>query len=93
MAAEHTAFTTSGEDAIRRTIDVEVDTTADRLSPAEFDNFYEIDRTAEEIIKGDYKRVRIIPSIPSLRLIIEHFLFSDSSPVSRRTVTRLRADL
>lgn len=59
MASEHTAFSTSGEDAIARKIDVQVNTTANILASTEFNDFYEIDRTAEEIIKGDYKRVRI----------------------------------
>ena len=59
MASEHTAFSTSGEDAIARTIDVKVDKTADNLVSIEFDNFYEIEQTAGEIVKHDYKRVRI----------------------------------
>jgi diphthamide biosynthesis protein 2 len=53
-----TPFSTSGEDAITRKIDVKVDVTAIQLSPTAFDDFYEIGRTAEEIVKGDYKRVR-----------------------------------
>jgi hypothetical protein len=55
--AEHTAFSTSGEDAITRRIDVKVDTTADQLAAGEFDQFYEIERTTAELIEGDYKRV------------------------------------
>ena len=52
------AFFTAGEDVIKRTIDVEIDETTNRLlSPHEFDLFYEISRTADEIIKGDFKRV------------------------------------
>lgn len=58
MATEYTAFSTSGEDAITRTINVEADETADKLAEDEFDEFYEIERTVEEIVKGDYKRVR-----------------------------------
>jgi diphthamide biosynthesis protein 2 len=60
MATEYTTFSTSGEDAITRTINVKVDTRADPLSQTAFDDFYEIERTAEEIVKGDYKRVRSI---------------------------------
>ena len=56
-ALEHTAFSTSGEDAIKRTIDVKIDETADRLSSHKFNAFYEIERTADEISKGDFKRV------------------------------------
>ena len=55
---EYTAFSTSGEDAITRTIDLEIDDTPDRSSSShEFDAFYEIERAADEIIKGDFRRV------------------------------------
>jgi diphthamide biosynthesis protein 2 len=55
---EHTTFSTSGEDAIKRTIDVQIDETTDLLSSSEeFDAFYEIERTANEIVGGDFKRV------------------------------------
>lgn len=58
MSVENTAFSSSGEDAITRTLDVEVDQTADMLKhPAEFDAFYEIERIAREIEQGDFKRV------------------------------------
>ncbi|EEB95338.1 hypothetical protein MPER_05702, partial [Moniliophthora perniciosa FA553] len=59
MSAENTAFSTSGEEAIKRTIDVTIDETADHLTSEGFDNFYEIDRTAEEIEQGDFKRVAL----------------------------------
>ncbi|KIK64153.1 hypothetical protein GYMLUDRAFT_57148 [Collybiopsis luxurians FD-317 M1] len=60
MSIENTAFSSSGEDAIARTIDVEVDDTAHRLqSTAEFDAFYEIERTANEIQAGNFKRVAL----------------------------------
>ena len=52
------AFSASGEDAIGRHINVETDETADRLnSHQEFEDYYEIDRTVDEIVKGDYRRV------------------------------------
>lgn len=57
--AEGTAFSTSGENAITRTIDVQAEETVDfRKSPNQFQEFYEIDRTVAEIISGDYKQVR-----------------------------------
>ncbi|KAJ3997354.1 putative diphthamide synthesis protein-domain-containing protein [Lentinula boryana] len=60
MSVENTAFSASGEEVITRTIDVEVDDTADQLkSSAEFDAFYEIDRTVREIEEGDFKRVAL----------------------------------
>jgi hypothetical protein len=54
-----TAFSPSGEDAIARAIDIQVDA-AEILDPSTpaFDEFYEIKRTASEIIDGGYKRVR-----------------------------------
>lgn len=52
------AFSGSGEDAIGRQIEVEADTTADHLnSHQEFENYYEIDRTVDQIVKGGYQRV------------------------------------
>lgn len=60
MATEHSVFAASGEDAITRTLDIHVDHTTDGLSASEFENFYEISRTTEEIVKGDYKRVRVL---------------------------------
>lgn len=58
MSVDNTAFSSSGEDAIARTLDVEVDKTADNLKDsAEFDAFYEIERIAREIEQGDFKRV------------------------------------
>lgn len=60
MSAEHAAFSASGEDAITRVIDVHTEEVP--FNDEHFDEFYEIARTAEEIIKGDYKRVRSFPS-------------------------------
>lgn len=80
MASEHTAFSTSGEDAIARKIDVQVNTTANILASTEFNDFYEIDRTAEEIIKGDYKRIA---------LQFPDELLHDSVPIYRRLKSRI----
>ncbi|KAJ4490628.1 putative diphthamide synthesis protein-domain-containing protein [Lentinula aciculospora] len=60
MSVENTLFSASGEEVITQTIDVEVDDTADNLkSSAEFNAFYEIERTAREIEEGDFKRVAL----------------------------------
>lgn len=57
-ASENTTFSTSEEDVISRRIDVQADRTADNLSSSiEFEEFYEIERIAEEIVKGGFKRV------------------------------------
>ncbi|KAF9530121.1 diphthamide biosynthesis protein [Crepidotus variabilis] len=54
-----TSFSTSGEDAVTRVIQVELDASANTLSPKEFDDFFEIEKSAEEILKGDYKRIAL----------------------------------
>ncbi|PPQ67619.1 hypothetical protein CVT26_006829 [Gymnopilus dilepis] len=54
-----TSFSASGEDAITQSIQVIPDTTADQLPAEEFDAFYEIERTSQEIVKGDYQRVAL----------------------------------
>ena len=54
--AEGTAFSTSGADAISRTIDLE-DSVPGVLSREELISTYDIARTAEAIENGDYKRV------------------------------------
>lgn len=56
--APTTSFSSSGEDVISQAIEVTRDTSANVLSPEQFDAFYEIKRTAKEIVHGDYKRVR-----------------------------------
>ncbi|KAJ7119648.1 putative diphthamide synthesis protein-domain-containing protein [Mycena epipterygia] len=73
MAAENTAFFTSGADAIARTIDVQPDSTI--TSPSELDHFYEVERTIAEILAGNYKRVA---------LQFPDELLHDSVPLYRR---------
>lgn len=49
-----TSFSSTGEDVISRTIDIDhIHSRAGGL-----DEFYEIQRTADEIVSGDFKRVR-----------------------------------
>jgi diphthamide biosynthesis protein 2 len=50
-----TSFSSSGEDAITRTIDIQPD-----VGPSEtvaLEEFYEIERTAKELVQGGYQRV------------------------------------
>ena len=55
------AFSSSGDDAIHRSIDLEIE---DISTPhpvedkAAFEEYYDIGRTIEQIKEGDYKRVR-----------------------------------
>lgn len=77
-----TAFSTSGEDAITRSINVEFDKTAESLSGSvEFANFYDIDRTVDEIVNGAFKRVSsftlrnpVIHVFKSEKAVHSHFL-------------------
>lgn len=73
MSSEHTAFSASGEDVITRVIDVQTEEVP--FNDELFDEFYEITRTAEEIIKGDYKRIA---------LQFPDELLHDSVPIFRR---------
>ena len=54
------AFSSSGEDAITRVLDVHKDITTHSLSQSQFDDYYEIQRTTAEIIDGGFKRVRVL---------------------------------
>lgn len=60
MSAElpPSAFAASGEEAITRSIDVTSNVSAQRPDFLNVSEFYEVERTAEIILKGDYKRVR-----------------------------------
>ena len=55
--AENTAFSSSGEDVIARTIDVAPDGPSNVRSEQDLVDYYDIERTALEINKGNYKRV------------------------------------
>jgi diphthamide biosynthesis protein 2 len=54
-----TAFSTSDKDAIERTINVDIGETTSHLSSNEFEEFYEIELTAREIIQGNFNRVGV----------------------------------
>ncbi|EGN97603.1 hypothetical protein SERLA73DRAFT_184369 [Serpula lacrymans var. lacrymans S7.3] len=77
-----TPFATSSEDAIARTIDIESDHSAVRFNSdtplldhiSEFEDFYEIERTARDIVDGGFKRVAL--QFPDL-------LLPDSVPIYR----------
>jgi diphthamide biosynthesis protein 2 len=64
------AFSASGEDAITCSIDVAMRPSARRLEASAFSEFYEIQRTADTIINGDFKRVRSSPDDDSFSLML-----------------------
>jgi diphthamide biosynthesis protein 2 len=57
---ENTTFAASGEEAISRQIAVETDVLPQDLSQEEFEDYFEIERTVNEVVKHDYKRVGTI---------------------------------
>lgn len=92
--AESTAFSSSGEDAISRVIAVEPDGPSD-LSEQDLFDYFEIQRTVDEINKGDYKRVSST-WLDLLCLYCDVLKFHrvlDSFAVSRRTVARVCANI
>ncbi|EKM77173.1 hypothetical protein AGABI1DRAFT_101874 [Agaricus bisporus var. burnettii JB137-S8] len=68
-------FSTSSENAITRSLNITPDDSSNHLSPEQFDNFYDIEHTTDEIIKGDYKRIA---------LQFPDELLHDSVPVYKR---------
>jgi diphthamide biosynthesis protein 2 len=73
-------FSTSDENAITRTLDTTPDTSSNHLSQEQFDNFYDIERTADEISQGNYKRVRLFYLWDWWSI---YFTASDSVAISR----------
>ncbi len=62
MADPTTNIYASGEEAITRVIEVE-DEDFPRLSTnEEFEEYYDIQRTTDSIVAGDFKRVQFPPS-------------------------------
>jgi hypothetical protein len=53
-----TSFTDSGEAVISRKIEVTPDVSASSLSAEEFVEYYDVERTVDEVVKGGYKCVR-----------------------------------
>ncbi|KAH8105233.1 putative diphthamide synthesis protein-domain-containing protein [Cristinia sonorae] len=76
------AFSTSAEEAITRTIAVQPDGPHDHLSESDLLEYFEIERTVEELKKGDYKRVA---------LQFPDELLHDSVPIFRLLKARLGA--
>ncbi|KAF8887022.1 hypothetical protein CPB84DRAFT_1684756 [Gymnopilus junonius] len=75
-----TSFSASGEDAITQSIQIVPDTTADQLSAHEFEQFYDIERTSQEIVKADYQRIA---------LQFPDELLHDSVPIHHRLKRRI----
>ena len=61
MTEPTTSFTVSGEAAIAEKIEVSPDLSAINLSAEEFAEYYDVGRTVDEIAKGGYKCVRLVP--------------------------------
>ncbi|KIM44325.1 hypothetical protein M413DRAFT_443332 [Hebeloma cylindrosporum] len=76
-----TSFSSSGEDAITRTIDIQPDgPDVGSSGTVAFEEFYEIERTAKELVKGGYQRIA---------LQFPDELLHDSVPIFRRLKSRI----
>ncbi|KAF8173315.1 putative diphthamide synthesis protein-domain-containing protein [Pholiota molesta] len=81
MTAEQTtSFSASGEDAITRTIDISEEDVGPSTAGFEFTDYYEIERTAQELVKGGYKRIA---------LQFPDELLHDSVPIFRHLTRRI----
>ncbi|PCH34780.1 diphthamide biosynthesis protein [Wolfiporia cocos MD-104 SS10] len=78
--ADTTAFAASGEDVITRTIQLEEDAVPQELTASKLLEYYDIDRTAKEIVSGDYKRIA---------LQFPDELLKDSVPIYRALKSRI----
>jgi diphthamide biosynthesis protein 2 len=75
------AFSASGEDAITRKIEFNVDlSTQDIVSSSDLVEIYEIERTVSAIVEGNFKRVRLIHL--TLCILILANTSVDSTPIS-----------
>jgi diphthamide biosynthesis protein 2 len=52
-------FSASGEDAITRTLDFNIDPSTQGIVSSDLVETYEIERTVAAIVEGDFKRVRL----------------------------------
>jgi hypothetical protein len=80
---ENSTFSSSGVDAISQSIPVSLD--ADQLgSASQFEEYYEIERTAGLIFDGGWKRVRRCPLFTLLILSWLSDVTADCAPIPRR---------
>jgi diphthamide biosynthesis protein 2 len=69
-------FSASGEDAITRTIQLNIDSSTQNIAPSDFLEIYEIERTVAAIVEGNFKRISLqfpdellCHSVPIYRLL------------------------
>lgn len=59
MTSAVSTFSASGEDAITRTIELNIDSSnTQNIAPSDFLEIYEIERTVAAIVEGNFKRHR-----------------------------------
>lgn len=77
MSSAVSTFSASGEDAITRTIELNIDSSnAQNIAPSDFLEIYEIERTVAAIVEGNFKRIALqfpdellCHSVPIYRLL------------------------
>ena len=77
--ADPTTLYASGEDAIQRVIEVEEDDSPRLSTDKEYEEYYDIQRTTDAIVAGDYKRVWNI----ALRAVFMAHMLLDCITISR----------
>lgn len=81
MTEPTTSFADSGEAVISQRIEVSPDPSASNLSADEFAEYYDVERTVDEIVKCGYKCVCLIPFWRHRQHPTN--VLSDCTPVSR----------
>ena len=84
------AFSSSAQAVIQRPLVVEDYETRTHLSTEQFDDYYELGWTTNEIISKDYSRVSVFSY---LLAAMTRTLPIDCPPISRRTLARFCANL
>jgi hypothetical protein len=81
------AFSSSAQAIIQKPLALENDATLEQLSEEQFNDYYELEWTANEIISNDYMRVSVSSS-PQRWATMTRILPTDCPSISRRTFAR-----
>lgn len=74
------AFSASGEDAITRKIEFNVDLSAQDIVSPDLVETYEIERTVSAIVEGNFRRVRLVHLTLCIPILANTSV--DSTPIS-----------
>ena len=86
------AFSSSAQEIIQKPLDIEEDETRNQLSAEHFNDYYELEWTANEIISKNYTRVSMPSSLLKWATMTQTIPL-DRPTISRRTSSRFRSNL